>query len=47
MKFPPDITALQKRFAFFDKNLNNKDFARAVPFIHQKSFKKGEIILSA
>ena len=47
MKFPPEITALQKRFTFFDKNLTDQDFANLVPFIHKKTFKKGEVILSA
>lgn len=47
MLFPPEITALQKKFTFFDKNLTHKDFANLAPFIHPKKFKKGEIILSA
>jgi CRP-like cAMP-binding protein len=47
MKFPPEITALQKRFIFFDENLTDNDFSNVVPFIHHKTFKKGEIILNA
>jgi CRP-like cAMP-binding protein len=47
MIFQPEITALQKKFTFFDENLTENDFANVVPFIHHKTFKKGEIILNA
>lgn len=47
MIFPPEITALQKRFTFFDENLTENDFANVIPFIHHKTFRKGEIILNA